>query len=129
MRFIEEFKEDKFHRSTSMNGYDLYSYSSTRGKFGISNYLLDVLDSDFSAIECKLFLSIVNKLKQGYDFEESCVAYLKYSIYQHVCSPRYFKLAVEKFVEYEFLIKTPLNKYYIVNPRYVNKFYKIKIEK
>lgn len=129
MDFIDNFKKEKFHRSTSMNGYDLYTYSSSRGKFGVSNYLLDILDTDFSAIENKLCLSIIKRLKQGHNFEESCVVYLKYSTYAHVCSTKYFKIAIDKFVEYEFLIRTPIKKMYIVNPRFVNKFFKIKVEK
>ena len=127
--FIEDYKQKKFHRSYSVNGYDLYSYASNKGKFGVANILLDILIEDFSAIEFKLFFAIVNTLKQSTDFEESAVVYLKYSLFSSICTVNAFGLAVKGFSDSGLLIPTPKTNYYIVNPLYVNKFYKTKLEK
>jgi len=129
IEFINDFKNKKYHRSYSLTDYDLYSYSSNKGKFGVSNILIDILVKDFSAIEFRLFFAIVNTLKQSTIFEESAVVFLKYSLYSEYCSVNVFGTAVRKFTEYNFLISTPKNKYYVVNPLYINKFYKSKIKK
>lgn len=129
IKYLEDFKSKKFHKSYSLKEYDLYSYSSSKGKVGISNILIDILLSDFKQIEFRLFFSIIKSLKQSYVFEEACVCYLKYSLYSDYCSDRVFGLAIKKYVKYSFLIPTPKSKYYIVNPLYVNKLYKTKIKK
>jgi len=127
--FIEKYKQDKYHKSYSLSNVDLYSYSSNKGKFGIANLLIDILISDYSPIESKLFLAIINTLKQSYDFEESAVVYLKHSIYSKVCSVNIFSGAIKKLVKDKLLVPTPKNKKYIVNPLYVNKFFKEKKDK
>mgnify|MGYP000689933785 FL=1 len=127
--FINIYKAKKFHRSYSLKDYDLYSYASNKGKFGVSNVLIDILIQDFSPIEVKLFFAIINTLKQSADFEESAIVHLKHSFFENVCSVNVFGYSIKKYVEYEFLIPTPKKKYFIVSPLYVNKFYKSKIEK
>ena len=127
--FLEDFKDKKYHKSYSIGGVDLYSYSSNKGKFGVSNILVEILLQDFTPVEVKLFLAITDRLKQSTDFEESAVVYLKYSLFSEICSDRVFGVSVKKYIEYRFLIPTPKNKYYIVSPLYINKFYKSKVEK
>lgn len=128
--FIEEYMDSKNHSTYSHNKVDFYSYSSNTGKFGMSNLMLDELVRDFSAIEVKLFLSILNRLKPSKDFIEGAVVCLKYdSYYSEICSHPIFYGSIKKYLKYNYLIKTPKNKYYIVNTLYVNKFYKRVVDK
>jgi len=128
-KFIESYKSKKWHKSYSLHNSDLYTYSSNKGKFGMSNLLLDLLVNDYTPIGCRLFLSIVNKLEQSYDFEKSAVVYLKYPLFKDTCSVNVFSLNLKKFISDKLLIETPKKKYYIVNPMYINKFFKEKIDK
>lgn len=127
--YIEEYKDLKYHKSYSFKEFDLYSYSSNTGKFGISNILLEILVSEFSPIECKLLLSIYSKVPRTESFEDSGVVRLVHSDYSTVCSRKVFSNALNKFLDKSILIDAKKPKTYILNTLYVNKFKKIKVNK
>lgn len=121
--------DSKYHKSYSDRDYNYFTYSSAKGKFGISNLLLETLVEDFSTMQCRLFLAILSRIKQSDDFFESGVVRLVSNDYLKYCSRNSFGPAVKKFVKFNFLVPTPKSKVYILNPLYVNKFYKTKIKK
>ena len=127
--FIEKFKKDKYHRSYSMKDYDLWSYSTNKGKFGFSNILCGILRNDFSNVEVKLFISMLGEVDQTREFEKSGIVDCRYDPYSDVCSHVTFYNALRKYAEYKLLIPTPEKRYYILNPLYINKFFKEKVEK
>lgn len=107
------------------NKYNWYCYSTHVGKFYISNALLDILIEDFSPIEVSFFLDIIRRVKSSKDFLESGVVYVKRSEY-NVKYKNIFKPSLIKYVDYGFFIKTPKHNVFVMNPLYINKFYKTK---
>lgn len=125
IKFIEDYWEDKKHRSGEDKISIWYSYSSRAGKYSRSNILDEILIKEFTPIEVYLWTAIMTTLKQSRDYMESGVVYLTHPHYKHVCSDRVFMETKRKFVEYKLLVPTLHKKIFIVNPLYTSKFYKI----
>ena len=94
----------------------------------MSNLIDDVMANEFKPIETHLWTVIKSRIKQSDNYRVSGVIRLSYIDYEGVCSNRIFSSAIKKFLEYELILSTPKAKYYIVNPLYTNKFFRIKEE-
>jgi len=128
MNIIESFFLDKRHRV-----YDgvkwRYKYSSNAGKFGMSNLLMEGLVLSCSGIEVKLMVAIISRVKRSDNiFESGCVRLVS-NEYEEICSRPVFREGIRKFVELGYLIVTLDSRWFILNPRYVNKFYSLKAPK
>lgn len=127
--FVDEYKNLKYHKAYSFKEFDLYSYSSNTGKFGVSNVLFEILSSDFTPVECKLLICIYSKVPRTESFKDSGVVKLVYSDYSKICSRRVFSKAINKYLDRSILLDSKKPKTYILNTLYVNKFKKIKVDK
>tara|TARA_B100002049_G_C15997456_1_gene340008 strand:- start:113 stop:559 length:447 start_codon:yes stop_codon:yes gene_type:complete len=116
-------KKHKFYESEKLIRW---KYSSSSGKFGISNLLLETLVEKCSASEVKLMLAILSRVPQSRNvFKSGCVRLVS-GDYAEVCSRRVFGEAVKKFVGFGYFIETPDAYWYILNPRYINKLWSVK---
>lgn len=125
---IENYFLEKRHKLFDGRRW-LYKYSSNKGKFGLSNLLMEGLVQNCSGTEVKLMVAILSKVKQGRNiFESGCVKLVS-TDYEDVCSRPVFSDGIAKFVELGYLVPTLETRWYILNPRYINKFYNLKAPK
>jgi MoaA/NifB/PqqE/SkfB family radical SAM enzyme len=128
MDMIENYFLDKRHRV-----YDgikwRYKYSSNAGKFGMSNLLMEGLVLECSGSEVKLMVAIISRVKRSDNVFNSGCVHLVSNEYGEICSRPVFCEAIRKFMELGYLVATLDSRWFILNPRYVNKFYSLKAPK
>jgi hypothetical protein len=128
MLMIEKYFEGKQHKIFDGKGWRI-KYSSSAGKFGLSNLMVEGLVEECSGTEVKLMLAILSNVKRSSDIIESGCVKLVSTEYRKVCSRRVFGDAIRKFVALEYLVPTLDSRWYILNPRYINKFYSVRVSK
>jgi capsule polysaccharide export protein KpsC/LpsZ len=126
IRYVNEFWKSKFHKTNVYDKYDIFSYSSSTGKFGHSNLLSEIKIECFSPLHYVVWEVLLSRVEQSRDYVKSGVVKFVYADYSEYCSNKTFYEAKEVFLREKLLLPTPNYKYFILNPLYINKFYKIK---
>lgn len=106
-----------------------YLYSSYVGKRGFNSLFIKKLSEECTAYEFMLYILIASSVPITSDPFKSGVVELNYQDYSYCCSRSVFARAKKKFIEQGYLLQTPKSRFYIINPKYVNNFKKLKFKK
>lgn len=110
-------------KKSTVNGTQFSYYKSLRGYFKHSTILTDIKQQEFGIVDYRMWERILTKVKSSHNPVESGGVFMKYSVFEDICSERSFYSSKKKMLELELIIKTPFKNYYILNPLYVIKLY------
>lgn len=124
--FVDRYFSGKKRRVYETKDSVFYSYSAGKGKFSMSNVLLDDMQKNFTSVEVLFVVCLVALLEPSDDYYAAGIAKVVHANFRERVGRTNFGLCKKKFIEYGLLIRTPEPKYFIVNPLYVSKYRKLK---
>ncbi|AGO47473.1 hypothetical protein Phi13:2_gp070 [Cellulophaga phage phi13:2] len=130
---IDAYASKCWRRINTHYGYFTYSFSSYRHKVMIDDLKMKELINDceegkISYQDIVFFIKIVTMLKFSREFHEAAVVRITKEDMKGFCNNNSYKSSKEKLIEYKLLIPTISRNHFIINPRYINKFYKTKVD-
>lgn len=130
---IDAYASKCWRRINTHFGYYTYSFSSYRHKVMIDDIKLKELLADcelgkVSYQDIVFFLKVVSDLKFSKDFEEAAVARITKKDMKGFCNNNSYKSSKDILVKYGLLVPTISRNHFIVNPRYINKFHRTKVD-
>lgn len=131
---VGDFARSCWRRVSVHYGYYCYSYGSYRRKvlfdpLKLEELVDDVGDGVLSSDEVLFFLKLVTMLRFGRDFEGSAVVRVTQGMMRGFCSSNTYGRYLDRLVGYGVLVRTSHRNYFIVDPRYVHKFYRTRVDK
>lgn len=126
--FLRDYFRRALHYSYSDEELDVYSYSSDNGKKGLNVVAVLEAADRLTDRQFKLLLMVVMGTPVGRNPLDSGVVWLHERDYEGY-GRQYFNEAVRRFVELGFLVPTCERRWYVVNPKYVNSYYRVKVKR
>ena len=123
----EYFREQLKYAYTALDHVG-FAYSSDNGKIGLNKNWIWKASGILTSKEFVLLMLVVTSLKPSHNPIDSGVAWLHEKDYPDF-DRRFFNASIKKFVELEYIFYTGERKWYVINPKYVNNYYKVKKEK
>lgn len=129
---INDYANKCWRKINTHYNYYTYGYSSDNRKFKmldglLTDIFLDIEEKRIGLGVVAFLMKIINELEFSRDFGKAAVIRLSARRMSGVCSERTYKKYKDYLLSIDVLVATSNANWFIVNPRYVSKFYKQKV--